>query len=238
MAQANEEAGMTSTIEHVNDDFSKAASVNIDGLAWLPSPMAGVERKLLDRVGGEVARATSVVRFMAGHSFSEHTHGGGEECFVLAGVFSDSSGDYSQGWYVRNPPGSSHKPHSGNGCEIFVKLCQMREEGELAIAIDSNAMAFTPVVGRLGFFEKKLFSASGWYEEVAIEKITAECAAEPETFADGAEILVLEGALHDGAVTHQATSWARYPYGAVVTLSTEHQAVYLIKRGIVFPQET
>ena len=236
MVQANEEAGMTATVEHVNDDFSKPASVNIDGLAWLPSPMAGVERKMLDRVGGEVARATSVVRFMAGHSFSPHTHGGGEEYFVIGGVFSDSSGDYSQGWYVRNPPGSSHTPHSGNGCEIFVKLCQMRDEGELAIAVDSNAMAFAPVVGRLGFFEKKLFSATGWHEEVSIEKITAECEAVPETFEDGAEILVLEGALSDGTATHAATSWARYPYGATVTLSAETQAVYLIKRGVVYPE--
>lgn len=235
MAQTDDEAGMTATVEHVNDDFSKAASVHIDGLAWLPSPMAGVERKLLDRVGGEVARATSVVRFLAGHSFSPHTHGGGEEYYVLGGVFSDSSGDYGKGWYVRNPPGSSHRPYSGNGCEIFVKLCQMREEGELAIAIDSNAMAFSPVVGRLGFFEKKLFSASGWHEEVAIEKITAECEAVEETFADGAEILVLEGALHDGTQTHRATSWARYPYGARVMLSAEQQAVYFIKRGIVYP---
>ncbi|GAL13613.1 hypothetical protein JCM19233_4618 [Vibrio astriarenae] len=51
----------------------------------------------LDRVGGEVARATSIVRYKPNSAFSPHTHDGGEEFFVLEGVFSDEHGDYPQG---------------------------------------------------------------------------------------------------------------------------------------------
>src|SRR5918993_663748 len=93
-------------------------------LPWAPSPMAGVERRMLDRVGGEVARATSIVRYAPGSRFSAHAHGGGEEFLVLEGVFSDEHGDFPTGSYVRNPPTSRHTPGSESGCTLFVKLWQ------------------------------------------------------------------------------------------------------------------
>jgi len=96
----------------INADFSARAVVDTASMPWVPSPLAGVERKMLDRDGGEVARATSVVRYAAGSAFEPHEHGGGEEFFVLEGVFSDEHGDYPAGTYVRNPPGSRHRPFS------------------------------------------------------------------------------------------------------------------------------
>lgn len=65
--------------------------------SWQDSPMQGVQRYMLDRVGGEVARATSLVRYAAGARFESHTHRGGEEFLVLEGVFSDQHGDYPAG---------------------------------------------------------------------------------------------------------------------------------------------
>ena len=47
--------------ERVNADFSRRVVIVTDQLPWIPSPQAGVERRMLDRIGGEVARATSVV---------------------------------------------------------------------------------------------------------------------------------------------------------------------------------
>ncbi len=58
----------------INDDFSVRASVPADAIDWVPSPMPGVERKMLDRVGGEVARATSIVRYAPASRFSPHVH--------------------------------------------------------------------------------------------------------------------------------------------------------------------
>ncbi|PFG62278.1 ChrR-like anti-ECFsigma factor [Thioclava sp. ES.031] len=108
----------------INADFSERVLVHSDTLDWHGSPSAGVERRMLDRIGDEVARATSIVRFAPGHSFSAHTHGGGEEYLVLEGVFQDESGDYPPGTYVRNPPQTRHRPGSEGGCTIFVKLWQ------------------------------------------------------------------------------------------------------------------
>lgn len=59
--------------------------------------MLGVERKMLDPVGEEVARATSIVRFEPGSSFSAHTHDGGEEYIFLEGAFQDENGDFPVG---------------------------------------------------------------------------------------------------------------------------------------------
>ena len=94
--------------ELVNADFTQGVVVATDRLPWLPSPQKGVERRLLDRIGGEIARATSLVRYAPSSTFPAHTHALGEELFVLSGVFSDERGDYGEGTYVRNPPRSRH----------------------------------------------------------------------------------------------------------------------------------
>src|SRR4249920_1637731 len=108
----------------LNADFSRRAVIHAASLAWTPSPIAGVERRMLDRIGEEVARATSIVRYAPQSRFSRHTHEGGEEFLVLEGVFQDEHGDFPAGCYVRNPPTSSHTPGSLPGTTIFVKLRQ------------------------------------------------------------------------------------------------------------------
>src|SRR3546814_13833638 len=98
----------------INADFDAAVGLRVDGLVWRPSPMPGVERRMLDRIGGEVARATSIVRYAPGSHFSAHRHDGGEEFIVLDGTFEDEHGDYHAGTYVRNPVGTRHTPRSDN----------------------------------------------------------------------------------------------------------------------------
>ena len=96
----------------LNADFSKRVVVQSEQTEWRASPMAGVDRRMLDRIGDEVARATSIVRYAPGSKFSAHTHTGGEEFIVLDGVFQDEHGDYPAGTYVRNPPTTSCSPSS------------------------------------------------------------------------------------------------------------------------------
>ena len=94
----------------VNADFSRRAVIGPHQYAWVASPQSGVERVMLDRVGGEKARATSIVRYAPGSHFPGHQHPGGEEILVLSGTFSEGRAHYPAGWYMRNPPGSSHLP--------------------------------------------------------------------------------------------------------------------------------
>ena len=109
----------------INADFSQRVVVRPDDYHWVDSPMPGVERMMLDRIGDEVARATSLVRYAPNSEFSSHVHGGGEEFLVLEGEFADEHQKYPVGTYVRNPIGTEHKPQIGEqGCTIFVKLHQ------------------------------------------------------------------------------------------------------------------
>src|SRR5215831_11057496 len=100
----------------LNSDLGARAAVHAACLEWTPSPIPGADRRMLDRIGDEVARATSIVRYAPHSRFAAHTHGGGEEFLVLDGVFQDEHGDYPTGTYVRNPPTSSHTPGSEPGC--------------------------------------------------------------------------------------------------------------------------
>ncbi|WP_445262274.1 cupin domain-containing protein, partial [Pseudomonas sp. EA_15y_Pfl1_P104] len=54
----------------INADFNQRATVAAQDYDWVASPQLGVERVRLDRVGGEQARATSIVRYSAGASFA------------------------------------------------------------------------------------------------------------------------------------------------------------------------
>nr|WP_228021404.1 cupin domain-containing protein [Romeria gracilis] len=67
-------------------------------------------------------RATSIVRYAANSQFSPHTHYGGEEIFVLDGVFEDENGTYPKGTWIRSPHSSVHNPFSREGCLIYVKV--------------------------------------------------------------------------------------------------------------------
>ncbi len=121
----------------VNADFSQRVVVRPDDEQWTQSPQEGVDRLYLDRIGGEVARATSFVRFAPGSYFPVHIHGGGEEIFVLDGAFEDQNGVHAAGAYLRDPIGSSHAPSSRRGCTLFVKLWQFDPDDHDRVGIDT-----------------------------------------------------------------------------------------------------
>jgi len=128
----------------INADFSQRVVVHSSKMSWVESPMAGVFRRPLDRVGKEVARATTIVRYEPGSKFSPHIHTGGEEFLVLNGVFQDEHGDFPTGSYIRNPPQSSHTPGSEQGCIIFVKLWQFEPKDRTHVRLDSHNMQAIP----------------------------------------------------------------------------------------------
>lgn len=191
----------------INDDFSKPVIVHGAKLDWVGSPAAGVDRRMLFRVGDEVARATSIVRYAPGSAFPRHTHGGGEEILVLDGTFQDEQGDYPAGSYIRNPPGSSHVPAAQDGCVLFVRLRQFRENDQSQVLrrpgegprVEPRRGANTATV---------LFSDA--HEEVRLEGWQAGQAVMVEN-TRGLEFLVLAGAVTIGGETLQPLSWGRFP---------------------------
>lgn len=187
----------------LNADFSKRVVIHSVDLDWIASPMPGVDRRMLDRIGGEVARATSIVRYAPGSKFSAHTHTGGEEFIVLDGVFQDEHGDYPAGTYVRNPPTTSHTPGSDAGCTIFVKLWQFDMEDRNQFRVDMAASGGHAVLHRDAF------------EEVMYHRLAAgEVLASDAT--GGAEVLVLDGSLSEGGDTLTKGGWLRLPEGTAL----------------------
>jgi ChrR Cupin-like domain len=197
----------------LNADFTRRVAVHAAQLPWVPSPVAGIERRMLDRIGDEVARATSIVRYAANSRFTAHTHGGGEEFLVLDGVFSDEHGDYPIGSYVRNPPSSRHTPGSRQGCTIFVKLWQFEPEERTAVRIETGMLAFLNAPARSGVQVMPLHLSAN--EDVRIERWSRDTAIElvPE---GGIEVLVLVGSFEEGGENFTAWSWLRLPPGAAL----------------------
>lgn len=213
----------------LNADFRQRAVVHAAELPWQKSPSPGVERRMLDRLGEEVARATTIVRYAPGRSFSSHVHDGGEEFFVLEGTFQDETGDYPAGTYVRNPPGSQHSPGSEVGCTIFVKLWQFDLSDRSHVRIDTNKMQFVPDAGRTGIEIMPLFFDG--QEDVRLERWAAGITIELDA-QDGLEILVLAGGFSEGGETFAPQSWLRLPKGAISkAIAGEDGARVWIKRG-------
>lgn len=211
----------------VNPDFSRRAVVTPQAHRWVASPQPQVKRMMLDRLGGEGVRATSLVHYEAGSTFPAHDHPGGEEILVLAGTFSDSSGHYGPGWYLRNPPGSVHQPSSAVGTLIFVKLWQMSEMDTHPVRVDTR-------------------DPSAWYrdgqravcplhadhqEQVCLLRLPPEQSLSLDR-RGGAELLVLEGWIAEGTARFDRGSWLRLPPGGDADFSAGAGGVTLyLKTG-------
>lgn len=195
----------------LNADFSERVVVRADQVDWAASPMPGVDRRMLDRIGGEVARATTIVRYAPGSQFSAHTHTGGEEFIVLDGVFQDEHGDFPAGTYVRNPPTTSHTPGSAPGCTIFVKLWQFDMDDRTQFRKTMAEELAAPVDG--------VATAELHRDDREIVTYRALDADATLHIADkgGIEMLVLSGSLVESGETFGKDAWLRLPEGQPLT---------------------
>lgn len=191
----------------LNADFSQRVIIHSQNCDWIASPLPGVERRMLDRIGDEVARATTIVRYAPGSKFSAHTHTGGEEFIVLDGVFQDDYGDFPAGTYVRNPPTTRHTPRSDLGCTIFVKLWQFDSK-------DRNQF-HKNMVQELGEYSDGVSTAMLHQDEretVTYHQMQPDAAFHVERDG-GIELLVLGGQLLFDNETLSTHSWLRLPVG-------------------------
>lgn len=199
-------------VTRLNADFDQRVVVApATAQSWVASPLPGVQRHMLDRIGGEVARATSVVRYAPHSAFERHTHGGGEEFLVLDGVFSDEHGHYGKGSYVRNPPGSAHTPYSTPGCTLFVKLWQFAPTDVQHVHIDTQQAPWHPGLVP-GLRVMPLHEHDG--VSSALVQWAPHTRFNAHMHVGGEEILVLEGLFRDEHGAYPAGTWLRNPRGS------------------------
>ncbi len=217
----------------LNADFTQRVAMHGATLAWVNSPMPGVHRRMLDRVGAEVARATSIVRYAPSSQFSAHVHTGGEEFIVLEGVFQDEHGDFPEGSYIRNPPQSRHTPGSAPGCTIMVKLWQfdLTDRTHVRTHVDKVGRLHDP--SRDGVGVAPLFEDA--HEQVRVEWWDAG-AQVPVDAHGGAEVFVLDGSFEQAGEAFQIQSWLRMPTNSKLVAKAGAQGAKVwIKSGHLRP---
>jgi anti-sigma factor ChrR (cupin superfamily) len=193
----------------LNADFSQRAVVNAHSLPWQPSPTAGIHRRLIERDGAEVARATSVVRYEPGSQFPAHTHTLGEEILVLSGEFADEQGTYGEGMYIKNPPGSAHSPRTTDGCLLFVKLRHLDTADTERVVVNIRDAVWHPgMVAGLSVLPLYEFGT----QHTAMVRWAPNTFFNPHRHYGGEEIFVVDGVFEDEHGRYEEGSWLRSPH--------------------------
>lgn len=212
----------------IHADLSQRATVQYADLPWVDAPVAGIQRRMLERNGGEVARVTSVVKYAPGSQFPSHAHGLGEEIFVLEGELTDEHGSYGPGTYLKNPPGSSHAPGSVDGCTLFVKLRHMLPHDSERVVIDTTQAAWYPgMVPGLTVMPLSEFET----EHTALVRWAPGTRFNAHRHFGGEEILVVNGVFEDEHGRYPAGSWLRSPHLSQHQPFSTEGCTILVKTG-------
>jgi anti-sigma factor ChrR (cupin superfamily) len=212
---------------NLHADFSQRIVLNHHDLPWVSSPEPGVERRMLDRAGGEIAKATSIVRYQSGAAFARHTHDFGEEILVLEGVLSDETGDYPAGTYLMNPPGSAHAPFSRSGCTLFVKLRHLGPDQINREVVDTNTAPWL----------------QGMVPGLTVMPLMRQGSGStlvrwaPQTYFNahrhfgGEEIFVVSGVFEDEHGIYRSGAWIRSPHMSLHQPFSREGCTIFVKTG-------
>ena len=221
--------------ESINGDLSVRVVVDTSRMEWTPSPSGSVWRKRVHLVGApESGQVTSVVRYEPRSTFPAHDHPDGEEILVLDGVFSDEHGDWPAGTFLLNPEGFSHGPFSKDGCVLFVKLRQFAGRDRRHVVVDTHKLSWE-ATAIAGVTVKNLYQQPGFADHVLLERWGPEAKLGTASYAQGAELFVLEGEFADEAETYGAGCWLRFPPGSEHRpRTTRGCTLYVKKSGVPY----
>ncbi|MBL4711061.1 MAG: cupin domain-containing protein [Gammaproteobacteria bacterium] len=211
----------------LNMDFEKVACILSSDHQWEKSPADGVSRIPLEREAEEHGHTTSIVKFDPDSFFPPHSHPQGEEVYVLEGVFSDEHGDYPAGTYIRNPPGSHHKPFTREGCTLFVKLDQFQADDDKHIVIKPEDQEWRPGIGNLQVIALHTHNC----ESTALVFWPKNEVFQPHTHWGGEEVFVIKGQFIDEYGSYPAGSWIRSPHLSKHYPRVEEETIILVKVG-------
>jgi len=217
----------------LNADMSRRVVIDTRATGWRESPSPTVWRKRLHLDGPEESgRVTSIVRYEAGASFPPHDHPGGEEIFVLDGVFSDETGDHGAGTHILNPEGFRHAPFSREGCVIFVKLRQFAGADRPRARRDTTTLDWQP--RRNGTIaEMPLYQQDGYDGRTSLIRFEPGAQGPRHGHPYGEEVLILEGSIEDEFGVYPTGAWIRSPVGSMHQPFSKDGCVFLLKTGSV-----
>jgi len=213
----------------LNMDFNQAVCLRPEDQEWVISPADGVSRVHLERVAEESGHVTSFVKFEPGSYFPQHSHPNGEEILVLEGVFSDERGDYPAGTYIRNPPGSRHKPFTKEGCKLFVKLDQFHSGDDKHVVIRPEDRQWSDGLGNLKVLPLHMFNT----ESSALVSWPENGVFQLHTHFGGEEIVVMSGKFIDEHGEYPEGTWLRSPHMSKHFPYVEEETLIYVKVGFL-----
>ncbi len=223
---------MNMNLLQIHADLSQRATVDSTALPWVDAPVSGIARRLLERDGGEVARATSIVRYAPGSRFPSHRHDLGEEILVLEGDFGDEQGSFGPGTYIRNPPGSAHAPHSVAGCTLFVKLRHLDADDAQRVVVDSRSATWHPgLVPGLSVLPLAQYAT----QHTALVRWAPGTLFGRHRHFGGEEIFVMDGTFEDDHGRYPAGTWLRSPHLSEHQPFSREGCTILVKTGHLPP---
>lgn len=210
-------------------NFNQAVCLRPEDQEWVTSPADGVSRVHLERVAEESGHVTSFVKFKPGSYFPQHSHPDGEEILVLEGVFSDEHGDYPAGTYIRNPPGSKHKPFTKEGCKLFVKLDQFQRGDTKHVVVRPEDQRWSDGIGNLKVLSLHMFNT----ESTALVAWPENEVFQPHTHFGGEEIVVISGKFIDEHGEYPEGTWLRSPHLSKHFPRVEEETLIYVKVGFL-----
>jgi anti-sigma factor ChrR (cupin superfamily) len=216
----------------LNTDLSRRVCLCHHDLPWIDSPTPGVRRRLLERDGDEVARATSVVRYEPGSRFPRHHHERGEEILVLDGVLTDEYGSHGAGTYLKNPAGTAHSPSTEPGCTLFVKLRHLDPEDPQQVRVDATTARWQPgLVDGLTVLPLSSFGTT----QTALVRWAPGTTFHAHRHHGGEEIFVVDGVFEDEYGSYPAGTWIRSPHLSLHAPFSRPGCTILVKTGHLLP---
>ena len=212
----------------IHQDLSLRAVVSSHTLEWVASPTPGIDRRMIERDGAEVARATSIVRYAAGMQFPFHSHDLGEEILVLEGDLYDEHGSYDAGTFIKNPPGSHHAPGTRHGCTLFVKLRHLDPADTASVAVNTQSALWHPgLVPGLRVLPLSTFGT----QSTAMVRWAPNTFFSPHRHYGGEEIFVIDGVFEDEHGRYETGTWIRSPHMSLHKPFSREGCTILVKTG-------
>ena len=211
----------------LNMDFEEPVCMLPEKYEWAASPADGISRVALERLSAESGHKTSFVRFRPGSYFPAHKHPLGEEIYVMDGVFSDQFGDYPAGSYLRNPPGSGHRPFTKEGCTLFVKLDQFDSGDKEKVVLRPEEQQWRPGIGGLQVAPLHSYGT----QSTALVFWPANEVFQRHVHWGGEEIVVLKGEFTDEYGQYPEGSWIRSPHLSEHFPGVKEETLILVKVG-------
>jgi len=212
----------------INNDFSRVVVVNTSELTWQQSTTSGVMLRMLEQGGLADARTTSIVRFESGAHLPSASHEYGEEVIVLEGMFSDESGEYTAGTYIKSPPGTNRILLSESGCTLFVKRGHLQQDDLERVVVDvQNSEWRQGMVGGLSVLPLSEFKG----EHSALVRWQPGTMFNSHRHWGGEEIYVLEGVFEDEFGRYPAGTWLRNPHMSQHAPFSREGCIIFVKVG-------